>query len=158
MDKYSKSDRISKAIEAIERGDFKYSSHAAAEFKVSRSAVDRRRQGITQHKKSADSYARQCLTDVQEQLLIERINYLSMKNMPPTSRIVRNLAEELRGAPVGKNWVSQFVARHKNQLKSAYIRNIDNLRVASEYEPLFKLFYSHVSQFDLWLIFYYFLL
>jgi hypothetical protein len=29
--------------------------------------------------------------------------------MPPTSAIVTNLAKEIRGALVGKNWTAQFV-------------------------------------------------
>jgi hypothetical protein len=103
MDKYSKSDRITKAIEAIERGEFKYSFYAAAEFKVSRSAIDKRKQEITLHKQTADSYSRQCFTDVQKKLLIDKINYLSIRNMLPTSKIVKNFAEKIRKASVKKN-------------------------------------------------------
>jgi hypothetical protein len=64
--------------------------------------------------------------------------------MPPTSAIVKNLAEEIRGCAVGKNWVSQFVKRHQDVLKSLYLRNIDNLRVGAEYAPMIKLFFDLV--------------
>jgi hypothetical protein len=67
--------------------------------------------------------------------------------MPLTSHIVRNLAEEIRGKPVGKNWVSQFVKRHSIRLKSLYLRNINNLRAGTEYTPMFQLFFSVVSCF-----------
>jgi hypothetical protein len=65
--------------------------------------------------------------------------------MPPTSSIVRNLAEEIRGAKVGKNWTRQFIQRHKNRLKSLYLRNIDNLRVTADYAPMFTLFFALVK-------------
>jgi hypothetical protein len=134
-----------KAIAVIEKGEFKYSSYAAAEFKVSRSAIDRRKQRITMHKKNADLYTRQCFTNVQKKLLIDKINYLSIKNILPTSKIVKNFAEKLQQTSVKKNWTSQFVARYKNQLKSVYLRNIDNLKAVSKYKLLFKLFYSYVN-------------
>jgi hypothetical protein len=67
--------------------------------------------------------------------------------MPPTSHIVKNLTEEIRGAPVGKNWVGQFVKRYGIRLKSLYLRNIDNLRAGAEYAPMFQLFFSVVSWF-----------
>ena len=57
--------------------------------------------------------------------------------MPPTSYIIKNLAEEIRGAEVGKNWVGHFVKRHSIRLKSLYLRNINNLRAGAEYAPIF---------------------
>jgi hypothetical protein len=53
--------------------------------------------------------------------------------MPPTSRIVKNLAEEIRGCDVGKNWIASFVRRNKEALRSGYLTNIDNKRVRGEY-------------------------
>ncbi len=67
--------------------------------------------------------------------------------MPPTSQIVKNLAEEMRGKGVNKNWVGQFVKRYGIRLKSVYLRNIDNLRASAEYAPMFQLFFSIISVF-----------
>jgi hypothetical protein len=67
--------------------------------------------------------------------------------MPPTSHIVKNLAEELRGKEVGKNWVGQFVKRYRIRLKSLYLCNINNLRASAEYAPMFQLFFSVVVKF-----------
>ena len=72
--------------------------------------------------------------------------------MPPTSSIVRNLAEEIRGRSIGKNWTGQFVRRNAYRLKSLYLRNIDNLRIAAEYAPMFTLFFTLVCIF---LVFFY---
>ena len=78
-------------------------------------------------------------------MLIKQINTLTNKGMPPTSQIVKNLAEEIRGREVGKNWVGQFVKRHGHLLTSAYLRNIDNLRVCTEHIDKFQHLFSLVS-------------
>ena len=90
------------------------------------------------------SECRQRLTNSQEEVLIGHINKLTDRGLPPTSQIVRNLAEEIAGSSVGKNWTSDFVQRHKDRLKSLYLCNIDNLQVKAEYAPLFQLFYNLV--------------
>ena len=79
------------------------------------------------------------------EVLIQHINDLTDQGMLPTSQIVRNLAEENRGEPIGKNWVSRFVKRYEIKLKSLYLWNINNLRASAEYSPMFQLFFSVVS-------------
>jgi hypothetical protein len=64
--------------------------------------------------------------------------------MPPTSAIVTNLAEEIRGASVGKNWTAQFVNRHKDELKSVYLKNIEAKRVKGEYSLTYIYFFKLV--------------
>jgi hypothetical protein len=65
--------------------------------------------------------------------------------MPPTSQMVKNLAEEVIGRSVGKNWRANFVRRHQGELCSLYLHNIDNLHVKGEYAPTYKLFFDLVS-------------
>jgi hypothetical protein len=146
-DKIDKSARIDEAVAAIQRGEFSDYTNAARKYGCDRSSLSRRIRGLTKSKKDANSFWHQCLTIEQEEVLIYRINDLTDRSMPPTSHIVRNLAEEIRGAPVGKNWVGQFVKRHQIRLKSLYLRNIDNLRAGAEYAPMFQLFFSVVSCF-----------
>jgi len=146
-DIYAKSIAIDKAVASIERGEFVHYANAAAEYGCTRSALSRRIRGLTKSKTDADSFWRQCLTNEQEEVLIYRINALTDRGMPPTSHIVKNLAEEIRGKQVGKNWVGQFVKRHDIRLKSLYLRNIDNLRAGAEYAPMFQLFFSIVNYF-----------
>lgn len=141
-----KSARIEAAIEAIRSGEVKDYSQAAKKYNVDRTTISKRIRGLTMSKRDASSLYRQCLTNEQEEVLIAHINKLTDRQMPPTSSIVKNLAEELRGAPVGKNWTSQFVKRHQDRLKSLYLRNIDNLRVAAEYTLLFTLFFTLLAQ------------
>ena len=65
--------------------------------------------------------------------------------MPPMSWIVRNLAEEMVGPVVAKNWMAGFVRRDKDWLKSLYLRTIDNMRKKRECAPVFKLFFHLVK-------------
>ena len=87
----------------IQRGEFTHYANIAREFKYDHSAISRRIRGLTKSKKEANSFWHQCLTIEQEECLIHRINTLTDRGMPPTSHIVRNLAEEIRGGPLGKN-------------------------------------------------------
>ncbi|KAF8854188.1 hypothetical protein BDZ45DRAFT_677075, partial [Acephala macrosclerotiorum] len=59
-----------------------------------------------------------CLTNTEEELLIARINELINRGMPPTSQIVKNLAKEIRGKEVKKNWPAEFCKKHKLRLKT----------------------------------------
>jgi transposase len=144
-DIYTKTLRIDKAVAAIQRGEFVHYANAAKKYDYSRNAVSRRIRALTKSKKETVSFWQQCLTNKQEEVLIHRINTLTDRGMPPTSHIVKNLAQELKGQDVGKNWVGQFVKRHGIRLKSLYLRNIDNLRAGAEYAPMFQLFFSVVS-------------
>jgi hypothetical protein len=145
MARADKSALVEKAVSAIKRGEFRDYSKAAARYGCDRTAVSKRIRGLTKTRQEANSFFRQCLTNTQEEVLIDRINYLTDRGLPPTSSIVKNLAEEIRGEPVGKNWVGDFIRRKGDRLCSLYLRNIDNLRVSSEYGPMFKLFFELVG-------------
>jgi hypothetical protein len=54
-------------------------------------------------KEEANSEYRQLLTNAQEEALIACINHLTDRCMPPISRIVKNMVEEIRGGEVNKN-------------------------------------------------------
>jgi hypothetical protein len=116
----------------------------ARKFKLGHTAVLRRFKGQTMSRAEANSKYRQLLTNAQEEVLITCINCLTNRIIPPTSVIVKNMVEEIRGAEVNKNWTSGFVLRHQEHLKSTYLRNIDNKRASSEYEPMFKYFFELV--------------
>ena len=146
-DNFLKSKAVDSAVAAIQRGEFTDYANAARKYGCSRTAVSRRVRSLTKTKREANSFWHQCLTIEQEEVLIDQINYLTDRAIPPTSHIVRNLAEEIRGGPVGKNWVGQFVKCHCIRLKSLYLRNINNLRTGAEYAPMFQFFFNPVSDF-----------
>ena len=93
----------------------------------------------------ANSEVWQCLTLVQEEVFIGHINMLTAQSIPPTSQIVKNLAEEIiDGKPVGKNWTSDFVKQYQGWLDSLYLCTIDNMHIQAEYLPIIKQFFDLV--------------
>jgi Tc5 transposase DNA-binding domain len=120
-------------------------SAIARKWNIERTTLAKRYSGQTASRATYLSEQRQCLTNEQEDQLIIQINRLTERGMPPTSQIVKNLAEEVIGRSVRKNWTANFVRRHQGELYSLYLRNINNLRVKGEYIPTYKLFFDLVS-------------
>jgi hypothetical protein len=120
-------------------------SKTANKWNVERTTLRRRFKGEQRSYQQFRSEAKQCLSEAQEEALVAQINKLTERGIPPTCRIAQNLAEEILGRAVGKNWHANFIRRHHGRLKSLYMRNIDNMRKKAEYEPSFRLFYELVS-------------
>ena len=140
-------ERMKAALAKIESSKAPNYTAIAKEYKLTPSTLIRRAQGKTTSREEFQSQLHQCLTNEQERILIKQINRLTERGIPPTSQIVRNFAEEIIGRAVGKNWTSQFCRRHQSELKSLYLRNIENLRVKGEYGPTYKLFFDLVECF-----------
>ena len=111
---------------------------------MSRTTLRERFLGNRRSRKEATAEYHQCLSIAQEDTLVGLINRLTNRGLPPTNSMAKNLAEEMIPCPVGKNWGSQFVARHKHNLTSACLQNIDKKRVKAEYVLMFKQFYELV--------------
>jgi hypothetical protein len=114
-------------------------------FGLEHTTLMRRHKGICVSRMKATSLYHKLLTDTQEEILITQINKLTVRGLSPTSHIVKNLAEEIVGHKVNKNWTAHFVKRHSSHLKSLYLRNIDNLRMKSEYGPHIQDFFDLVA-------------
>ena len=149
-------DRIFEAIADLESQKVPDLTTTAKKYGVVRRTLEIRWLGKTVSMEEAVSTHRQCLTNSQERALVELINKLTVRKMPPTSAIVKNLAEEIRGCAVGKNWTASFVHRHQHELKSAYLKSMDSKRFKSEFPPVYKAFYKLVaSLFALLFVLYY---
>jgi len=113
-------------------------------FEIEPTTLRRRFLGLTTSRAQATSEHRQLLNDAQEEVLLSYIDRLTDKHIPPTTQIIRNLAEELLGTSVGKNWTASFVRRHKDRICSIYLRPLDRTRVSAENAAVFKHFYHLV--------------
>ena len=96
-------------------------SATARKYELDRSTLTKRHKGIMSSMTTCSSEHKQRLTAEQEEVLIEQINNLTDRVMPPTSLMVKNMAEEIIIGPVGKNWTSNFCKRHQGRLKSVYL-------------------------------------
>jgi hypothetical protein len=137
--------RIDEAIADLRTQDRPNVQATAEKYDVARKTLDDRWKGKSVSMRECVSTHRQCLTDAQEKALISIINDLTNRNMPPTSAIVKNLAQEIRGCDVGKNWTASFVRRNQEALKSQYLTNIDNKRVHGEHPEAYQSFYKLVK-------------
>jgi hemerythrin len=135
------------ALAEIELSEDPNYREIARKHKLTHTTLLRRAKGLTRSRAEFQSEINQNLNDAQERILIKQINRLTDRDIPPTSKMVKNFAEEMIGREVGKNWVSDFCKRHSSELKSLYLRNIENLRVKSEFGPIYKLFYDLVECF-----------
>jgi hypothetical protein len=118
---------------------------AAKKFNVNATTLSRRFNGKTVSRAEATSLHKKLLTDVQEQVLLDRIEQLSSRGMPPTPQILENMVVEIIHAPVGEKWVRRFCQRYKEQIKSVYLRSIDQTRQVADNSDHFQHFYELVS-------------
>jgi|HubBroStandDraft_2_1064218.scaffolds.fasta_scaffold751983_1 ATP-dependent protease Clp ATPase subunit len=138
-------DNMKNALDALDAQLLPNYTQIALKFGLQRTTLMRRHKGICDSRAQATSQYHKLLTDTQEEVLITQINKLTARGLPPTSHIVKNLAEEIVGREVNKNWTAHFVKRHSSRLKSLYLRNIDNLRMKSEYGPHIQHFFDLVT-------------
>ena len=135
------------AVADLAKQDTPNYTATSKKYEVPRKTLRNRFLGKTVSRQEATSECHQCLTAAQEEALIQLINHLTNRGLPSTNCMVKNLAEEIIGRPVGKNWSNQFVQRHKERLISRYLGNIDKKRQDAEYAPMFKQFFDLVIGF-----------
>ena len=99
---------IEAAIADLKSQDRQNIAATAKKWGVARETLSKRFQGKTVSNQEANSYARRQLTDTQEKTLIQYINKLSDRGIPPTPQIVKNLAVEIAGIQLGPNWCAQL--------------------------------------------------
>ena len=143
----TKSSRITTIIIDLESQEVPNISSTTEKHHVARKTLEDQWKGISVSREEANSTYRQCLTNAQEKALVQLINKLTDRKLPPTTTIVRNLVEEIRGARIRKNQLASFIARYKNELKSAYLKTIDNKRVKGEFPTNYQTFYQLVEYF-----------
>ena len=144
MESVTKEARIALAMEDLANQAVPNLKSTAARFKLVRTTLMRRFYGTTQSQRIARSQSQQCLSLAQEEALISYINSLTERSMPPTSQIVHNLAEEICGRPINKNWVGGFIRRYQDRIHRVYLRTIDNKRVKADNPLGLEAFYKLV--------------
>ena len=92
--------------------------------KINRSTLSRRWNKVTRSRE--ESYdSMQFLNTIQSKMLIKYINDLTKCGLPPTVAMVQNIVAEIAGKPLGHNWMTYWLAAHKDKLKSGYLAPID---------------------------------
>jgi hypothetical protein len=95
--------RLELALADIRKQSIPNIKSTAKRFEVDRTTLGRRFNRTQQSFTASREDSHQSLSLAQEETLISFINRLTERSLPPTSQIVKNVAEELCGKPVGKN-------------------------------------------------------
>jgi hypothetical protein len=96
-------ERMRKALAESESCSKPNYAALAKKYELERSTLSRCARGKTTSREEFQSEKNQCLTNAQERILIDQINRLTDRGIPPTSQMVQNFAEEIIGRGVGKN-------------------------------------------------------
>jgi Tc5 transposase DNA-binding domain len=121
----TKNDRINAAMTQLDSQEAVNYAAAARAHNIHPTTLARRYNSKTVSRAEATSTYCQWLNDVQEDTLLRYIDTLIDSHIPPTSQIIRNLAEEILKGPVGKNWTGNFLKRHRGRIESHYLRPLD---------------------------------
>ena len=141
----SNNEAILDAIDDLKLQKIPNFAATAKKYNIVRSTLQRRFEGQTVSRSEAQSRSNMLLTNAQESVLIEYINKLSARNMHPTPQMVENLVVEITGRHVGERWVERFRKRHGNELRSRYLRNIDQSRHIADNSKHFQHYFDNVS-------------
>ncbi|PMD26411.1 hypothetical protein NA56DRAFT_733378 [Hyaloscypha hepaticicola] len=138
---------IKAALAEIELSEDPNYREIAYKYKLTYITLLRYAKGLTRSRTEFQSEINQNLNNIQERILIKQINYLTNRDIPLISKMVKNFIEKIIGYKVGKNWISDFCKRYSSELKSLYLYNIKNLYIKSEFGPIYKLFYNLIKYF-----------
>lgn len=120
-------------------------SDGARRHGVTRSALSKRFHAKTSSR-AQGAESRRMLDNQQENKLINYIQHLCERCLPPTPRIVANVAQQLCGKKLSKNWSSRFVARHKHRLDTRYFNTLDLARHEADSRASYEAYFSIISQ------------
>jgi hypothetical protein len=81
---------------------------------------------------------------VQEDVLIQYINDLNVRELSSIPQIVKNLAEELANKELNYKWVGRFVERKKIVLKSIYLTTINHKCKISDNSHYYEYFFTNI--------------
>ena len=85
----------------------------------------------------------------QERVLLDKINAYADRGTLLTPRHIHTLAEALSERPLGRNWTSTFLRRHKDEVCSKFYRVQEVARLKADTPPNRQAFYSLVNRFQL---------
>jgi len=120
-------------------------SEAARRHGVERSKLSRHWRGV---QVSMEEYheSRTYMTNEQAQSLVNYINLLTNRGIPPTPPMVKRFVKDITGIDVGKNYINEFWRKFDDQLLGGYIAPIDLKRKKADNAFLYGLYFEILRQ------------
>lgn len=140
-----------KYLDSLKPGEKIVYAQVAKLYGVDRSVLSRRHRGVCTSRDQQYENQRH-LNNVQERELVQYIEALCKRGLPPTASMIRNFAAEISKKPVGKCWVPRFLERHKVKLLSRWTTALDRQRhkadSAYKYSLYFELLRTKIEQYN----------
>lgn len=134
---------IEEAIEDLKSQDPPKIRSTARNHGVAYETLRSRWQGISLPKQEYHE-TRQLLSHQQERVLVDRINILSDRGIPPTQGIIKCLAFEICQKRPGKNWAYEFINRHSDEISSVFLEGFDLSRKKADNYTAIKQYFDLV--------------
>jgi hypothetical protein len=132
-------------LKLLEPGeDFLYTK-IAAKHGVVHSTLTCRHQGI-HAPQAAKAINQQKLSPQQEKELVQYIESLTKRGLPPTQEMIQNFASQIAHEHVGDGWVTRFINRQKIHLISKWTTGMDCVHHKAYSEAKYKLYFDLLYQ------------
>lgn len=122
----------------------------AAQYEIPRTTLSARLNGRRSVREA--NAEKRCLTFAEEEELVRWIENSADRAIPVSARDIRERVNRMRkdrlgpdAPPVGKNWVSNFTARHSERIKKAKTSPLDSTRARYLNPTSVKTFYTLVE-------------
>jgi hypothetical protein len=140
------------ALDSLKPGERLNYTATAKKFGIGRDALSRRHRGI-QGSREQQYGNQQNLSPVQESHLIEYVDRLCERGLPPTKRMIRNFAQEIAQKYVGNNWIDRFLKRHNIDIYTRWASGMEKERKeadsAFKYALYFKLLERKLEEYKI---------
>jgi hypothetical protein len=113
----------------------------AKKHNVDRTTLSRRWNGVTESKRAGYD-AQRLLTTAQSNSLINYINDLTERALPPTNAMVRNFAAQIAQRQPGPHWLGRWLKANKKVLKCGYLTRIDGALKKAESAYYYSLYFT----------------
>lgn len=96
---------------------------------------------------------KQSLLPQQELELVQYIEELHARGLPPTREMIQNFGSEIHGDPVSMSWVERFLHRQQNHLISRWAPPIDRVRHQADsldkYDSYFDVLHQKMEEYKI---------
>jgi predicted HicB family RNase H-like nuclease len=129
------------AIESLKPEEYFPYTKIAATYGCSHSALSKRHQGLT-GSRSTVAENQQALHLQQEQELLQYIEQLTERGLPPTRAMIRRFGSNIAKRELGKCWVDRYIQRYNVHLISRWATGMDRLRHQADSQSKYSLYFE----------------
>ena len=132
-------------IRKLKPGDKLVYTKIALKHGVDRNTLSRAHRGVQVPRRVANDHQHK-LTRQQEEDLVQYIELLSARRLPPTRVMVQNFASKVAQNPCSESWVTRFLHRYRDRVILQWTTGMDSNRHNAESGYKYKLYFDLLQQ------------